>query len=277
MNRDVGRANLDGTEANHALFTDIFNPFGIAVSVPVMSVTPASPEAFATTPQQTVGPPSTITVTNPGQASLSVSGIGFAGANPGDFLVGANTCIGPIAPDTTCQITVRFAPQGQGPRQATLQLFSNDFANNPVAVALSGAGGPLPAGPPGPTGVAGPTGVPGHNGNSTQGRLELLSCRTVRGHGARRGKKVAHREICTMRTVAGELNLSVSAVTYTISRDRVIYAVGTGAQTGRGREQLVLAAVRRMKPGRYVLAATTRRRHRTVARRSAITILNRRA
>ena len=163
----LGVANLDGTGVNQSFITGALGPLGVAVSVPVAAVSPASPPAFAVTPQGTLSGPLTLTVTNQGQQSLQITGLTFAGADAGDFLIGSNGCLGSIAPEQSCQLTVSFAPQAQGSRTASLQIFSTDFANSPLQVPLTGTGGSLPQGPTGPTGPQGPIGTTGPQG--TQG------------------------------------------------------------------------------------------------------------
>ena len=109
------------------------------------------------------GPP-TLTVTNTGQQDLLISGLPFTGASAGDYIVSSNSCLGSVAPGESCQITAGFAPQGQGQRTATLRIASNDYANSPLQVPLSGTGGSLPKGSPGTPGQQGPPGQQGAPG-----------------------------------------------------------------------------------------------------------------
>lgn len=51
--------------------------------MPVLQVSPAPPPGFASTPQGTLSAPETITVSNAGKQALSISGLSFAGADPG--------------------------------------------------------------------------------------------------------------------------------------------------------------------------------------------------
>lgn len=157
----IGVANRDGTDVNPSLVTGATSPHGVALWVPVADVTPASPPAFASTPQGTLGPPLTLTISNPGQRDLSVTGLSFTGTDPGDFIVGSNSCLGSVAPGETCQLTVSFAPQGTGARSATLEIASNDYVNSPLEVPLSGTGSSPPAAL---TGSAEPTTATGATG-----------------------------------------------------------------------------------------------------------------
>ena len=65
----------------------------------------------------------------------------LAGANPGDFLVGANTCTGAtLAPGAACSVGVQFTPHVDGSRAAVLAFASNDPASPTTRVALTGVG-----------------------------------------------------------------------------------------------------------------------------------------
>jgi hypothetical protein len=159
-----------------------FSSFGVASLSTVPSVTisyptpatatPGSPEITfgATQPLQTVSPPQTVTITNTGGNPLQITGMTFIGSNPPllsdapeDFLIGSSTCLGQIAYEESCQLTVRFAPQATGAQTGTLELLGNMGAG-PTVITLSGTGGTLPQGPAGPTGPTGPTGPEGPTG-----------------------------------------------------------------------------------------------------------------
>jgi FtsP/CotA-like multicopper oxidase with cupredoxin domain len=87
----------------------------------------------------TTSPAQTITVSNAaGAGTLAISGVGFAGANPGDFVITANTCTSSLAGGASCTISVAFRPSVSGARAATLSIASS----NPTAlsVPLSGTG-----------------------------------------------------------------------------------------------------------------------------------------
>ena len=159
-----------------------FSSFGVASLSTIPSVTisyltpstatPGSSEITfpATQPLQTVSPPQTVTITNTGGNPLQITGMTFTGSNPPlasdapeDFLIGSSTCLGQVAYEESCQLTVRFAPQATGAQTGTLQLLGNMGAG-PTTITLSGTGGTLPQGPAGPTGPEGPTGPTGPEG-----------------------------------------------------------------------------------------------------------------
>ena len=248
----IGVANLDGTGVNQSFITGLSNTYGLAVSVPVIQVTP-QPAAFASQPQATVSAPQTLTITNNGQVDLTLNALTFAGADPGDFLVTANGCLGAVAPGESCTIEISFAPQGQGARSATLQIASDDYANSPLSLPLSGTGGALPQGPQGPA-----------------GKVELITCRTVT-------RKLKHHHqrkvsVCTGRLVSGKVKFTTSIAHATISRAGALYGTGIAAQLGGGRQQLLLVQRLVIKPGRYTLTLRSRQGRRDLTRSTTIQI-----
>jgi virginiamycin B lyase len=274
----IGEANLDGTGVNQSFITGATDPLGVAVSVPIASVSPASPPAFATTPQGTLSAPQTLTVSNTGQVDLTISGLSFSGADPGDFVIGSNSCLGSIAPGESCQLQVSFAPGGQGARSATLLIASNDNANSPLSVPLSGTGGNLPQGPqglqgsqgpPGTMGTQGPTGAQGPAGPA--GKVELVSCTTVTKNVKGHRRKVKQ---CTTKLVSGTVTFTTTAgdPQATLSRGPVVYGTGARVGLGQGRFGLLLVAKRRLTPGHYVLTQRTRQGQRWITTRSQIQI-----
>jgi hypothetical protein len=284
----IGEANVDGTGVNQNFITGATTPVGVAVSVPVAQLTPASPPAFATTPQGTLGPPVTLTLANTGQRDLSVSALSFTGADPGDFPVSADSCLGPVAPGQSCQLTVQFAPQAPGARSATLQIATNDYANSPLQVPLSGTGGQPPQGPQGPagqtgatgqTGAAGVTGATGATGATGRpgpaGQIELVVChQTTKTTRTRRRKRKVTVQKCSTRLISGTVKFTAASrdVGATVSRAGVRYATGLAVPTGPGRWQLVLDDRRILRPGRYTLTLTTHHGHRRTLERQTITI-----
>lgn len=138
-----------------------------AASVAITYDTPtagaSTPTAFGSQPMTTVSAPKVVTVTNTGDAPLVVHGETFT---TDDFFVGSTDCGGTIPKGGTCEINVRFAPQGTttGPRSATMHIKSNDPAS-PTDVSLSGTADAAPCQPgslscKGATGDQGPPGDP---------------------------------------------------------------------------------------------------------------------
>jgi uncharacterized repeat protein (TIGR03803 family) len=92
---------------------------------------------------QTVGTTSaakTVTVKNNSTtASLTITGIALSGNDPGDFNP-TNMCVSPLAPATSCTISVTFDPTATGSRTATLTVNDLNGTTNHQNVSLSGTG-----------------------------------------------------------------------------------------------------------------------------------------
>jgi trimeric autotransporter adhesin len=94
---------------------------------------------FAARDEATTSIPQTVTLTNTGDASLTISLVSFIGANTGDFSIQGNTCGSSVASGANCAISISFSPAASGTRNATLQIMSN-AASSPDTVQLSGTG-----------------------------------------------------------------------------------------------------------------------------------------
>ena len=87
----------------------------------------------------TTSAPQAETVTNTGNANLTISTVTISGANAGDFAKSADTCSGAtVLPNATCAVSVTFT-SAAGRRTATLSIIDN-AANSPQTVSLSGTG-----------------------------------------------------------------------------------------------------------------------------------------
>ncbi len=94
---------------------------------------------FATTLVGATSLPKVMTYKNLLTKSISISGIGLTGTNPGDFNITGQTCGSTLAAKTSCTITVVFKPTATGTRSATLQV-SNSAVPNLITSSLSGTG-----------------------------------------------------------------------------------------------------------------------------------------
>jgi hypothetical protein len=80
----------------------------------------------------------TVTLTNVGATTVTISGIALAGTNAADFAE-ANTCGSSLAPNAHCTIRVNFSPSQLGPRAAAI-TFTDSAPGSPQSVPLSGFG-----------------------------------------------------------------------------------------------------------------------------------------
>jgi hypothetical protein len=160
----VGDFNGDGRQ-DLVTANDSSNNVSVLLNAASADPSPTSlsfGSAGSPVPQGTVSPPQTVTVTNNGSAPLVVLGFATSGTNPDDFFTATDNCGAQIAPGSNCTVKVRFAPQAQGSRSATLSVLSNAPTATPVA--LTGTAGPLPQGPAGATGATGANGATGATG-----------------------------------------------------------------------------------------------------------------
>jgi uncharacterized repeat protein (TIGR03803 family) len=81
-----------------------------------------------------------VTVTNSGNADLSISGAALGGANASEFFIMSDSCTGAdVAPSGTCSVGVSFAPGVAGPASASLD-FTDNASSSPQSASLSGTG-----------------------------------------------------------------------------------------------------------------------------------------
>ena len=95
---------------------------------------------FPATNKVSSSAPSSVTVTNSGNAPLTISSILLGGKNPADFSAPSTNCIGAsVAPGNSCTITEIFTPAVEGARQATL-TFTDNASGSPHSINLTGTG-----------------------------------------------------------------------------------------------------------------------------------------
>ena len=82
--------------------------------------------------------PQSITVSNTGSVTLSISGIGLTGSNPTSFSE-ATTCGSSLAAGGSCTVVVLFKPLASGNLSASLAVTDN-APGSPQSVSLSGGG-----------------------------------------------------------------------------------------------------------------------------------------
>ncbi len=80
----------------------------------------------------------TITVSNTGNAPLTVNSISISGSSLSQFQRTHDCTI--LASGASCAVNVTFAPASKGVKNATLSINSNDLAQTPVSVMLNGKG-----------------------------------------------------------------------------------------------------------------------------------------
>ncbi len=114
--------------------------YGFLVApVPLVSLS-ASSLTFSSQIVATTSLAQTVTLTNTGNATLSISTATLGGTNPADFTTTADTCSSAnVAPNGTCTISVTFTPTATGTRTGTITIMDN-AASSPHTVRLTGTG-----------------------------------------------------------------------------------------------------------------------------------------
>jgi hypothetical protein len=110
---------------------------GIAPAAPVAQVTPSSLN-FGSVVSGSTSAVQAVTVTNTGNAALTINSIAIAGTNPSDFAE-TNTCGVTLSSGASCTVSVSFTPASAAGFSATLSIADN-AAGSPQTVALSGTG-----------------------------------------------------------------------------------------------------------------------------------------
>ena len=94
--------------------------------------------AFSSQPLNATSPAQTVTVTNNGAGSISISAVTINGTNAGDFAKSADSCSGAtVIHNGTCSVSVTFTPRATGGRSAALN-FIDSAPNSPQTVSLTG-------------------------------------------------------------------------------------------------------------------------------------------
>jgi hypothetical protein len=103
----------------------------------VASLSPTS-LAFGNQPADMTSSAQTVTLSNTGNAALSITSLALTGTNASDFDQ-SNTCGSSLAAGTNCTIAVMFTPSVTGAEAASLSI-SDNASGSPQTVPLSGAG-----------------------------------------------------------------------------------------------------------------------------------------
>lgn len=139
--------NAGTVQASPAVANKVITLSGTGQSAPQaqLGVSPGS----VTFAQTTVGQQSAsqdVTVSNSGNAAMTISAITLGGTNSGDFVKGG-TCStsSSVAAGSSCTVAVTFVPTASGTRTGTLSLTTNAANNSGTAtVSLSGTAAATP-------------------------------------------------------------------------------------------------------------------------------------
>jgi subtilisin-like proprotein convertase family protein len=139
------------TGAKTAMLRFVDNAFGsphdVALSgtgtAPVFAVAPSRGD-FSSQRVGSSSAPQTFTVTNTGDAPLTITNASVIGSPSGQFTEVSDDCTGhTVAPSATCTVTLTFTPTRIGTHEAVLRFTSN-AATSPDDVPLRGTGRAVP-------------------------------------------------------------------------------------------------------------------------------------
>jgi hypothetical protein len=151
---------LSGTCVSAVTYTvalGALNSYGTGSATLTLNWIASSPAVGLTPPNlifypQTVGTTSgieSVTLTNTGVATLTISSISITGTNAADFAQ-SNTCGSSVSAGANCTISVTFTPSIVGAESAAVSI-SDNATGSPQTVSLSGTGVTAP--PPIPSNV----------------------------------------------------------------------------------------------------------------------------
>ncbi|MGD0124662.1 MAG: choice-of-anchor D domain-containing protein [Terriglobia bacterium] len=103
---------------------------------PGISISPSS-ISFASQTVGASGSAQSVTLSNTGNAALSITGISITGADPSDFTE-TNNCGSSIAAGASCTISITFTPAASGSLSATLSVTASSVGD--PSVGLTGTG-----------------------------------------------------------------------------------------------------------------------------------------
>jgi hypothetical protein len=146
----AGAVELGVDGAGKAIVADVYNHRVDVFDYRVPTVALDQPSlSFGVRTTGTTSSSMTVTLTNGGDADLSLSGVSITGADADQFSrpagVAGGTCdtSTPVAPSASCTVKVVFAPTRRGPQTAALTIAS-DTLTGTDSVTLSGTGqGPV--------------------------------------------------------------------------------------------------------------------------------------
>ena len=264
-----------GSQTGALMISDQFRSQTVALSgtglaPPGVSVSPVNGLQFGAVGVGLGSTAQVITLTNNGGVALAIGSV----VASGDFalLPGSNTCGSSLSPAAVCTVQIVFTPSVAGSRTGTA-TFTDNAANSPQIVQLSGTGVDFSLATNGPTSIA------ITSGQTATYALLLTSAAGLPGSAAFTCSGVPAHAICTVNpssaALGGTANVSVTVATGLSTAavdmppmpwtERLIWAamlVPFGLMMRRSRRHrvlfvLLLAAVNGCSVGRTVPSETT--------------------
>ncbi len=120
---------------------------GTGLAAPAASLNPGS-LSFGNQNLGTTSGALSVTLSNPGGASLNISSVALTGTNASEFAITANNCPASLAPSGSCVISATFTPAATGNQGASISITdnANNVSGSVQNVALTGTGVAVPLG-----------------------------------------------------------------------------------------------------------------------------------
>jgi hypothetical protein len=134
----VGSASVSVTNPAPGGGAAMAASFAITAAPAAQAVLSQTSLSFPATTVGNTASAESVTLSNPGNATLNITGINLAGNNPTDFAY-TTTCGGTLAAGSTCGVSVTFTPASAATFGATL-LVADSATGSPQSVILSGTG-----------------------------------------------------------------------------------------------------------------------------------------
>jgi sugar lactone lactonase YvrE len=152
-----------GSNAAGSPATVLLQGNGSAATAPAASLSPTS-ISFPNTAVGSTATAMSTTLSNTGNAALTISGITLTGTNTGDFTLTSSStaCGATLAAGSTCTISVTFTPAAAASYTASISVADN-ATGSPQTAALSGTGtaAPIPVASLSPTTLTFPATIAG--------------------------------------------------------------------------------------------------------------------
>jgi hypothetical protein len=107
----------------------------VLLNTGVVGLSPNTPLNFHTQKTGTTSTPLSVTLTNTGKTTLTISSM----TPKGQFAISSTTCGSSVAPAANCAISVTFSPQTRGPKSGTITI-RDSASSRPQVIELLGTG-----------------------------------------------------------------------------------------------------------------------------------------
>jgi hypothetical protein len=174
---------------------------GVGIAGPGVSLTPTS-LSFPATGVGLTALAQTLTLTNNGGVALAVSGVAVS---PG-FAIALNSCTTTVATNSSCSLTIVFAPTAPGPITGTL-TFTDNAASGVQTTSLSGIGIDFAL-----TATGATSGTVAGSGASVTYALQLSSLTGLSGSVALSCSGAPVNSTCTVTPAVGALGATAPVI-----------------------------------------------------------------